>query len=147
MIVQVHQESVPRGEVELSMFAWDRGDAPGNVELIVELDTGDLRSLGRRLKAHADQWVAEDAGYFEGDDMEGVPRPLSDDLFVTEPHLLNDYLRYDSFWHGDAGPALIEQIRGPSVERPRYLVTRFIAAKASVGGAQIVLGAVRSAER
>ena len=75
--------------------------------------------------------------------MEGVPRPLSDDLFVTEPHLLNDYLRYDSFWHADAGPALIEQIRGAADEEPRYLITRFIGAQPTATGAKIVLGAAQ----
>ena len=46
MIVQNQQVPVPRGEVELSVFAWDRGDAPGNLELVVELDADDLLALG-----------------------------------------------------------------------------------------------------
>lgn len=147
MNVQIHHESVPRGEVELSHFAWDHGDAPGSVELVVELDAHDLLALGRRLKEHSDQWVAEDAGYFEGEDMQGVPRPLSDDLFVKEPQLLNDYLRFDSFWHCDAGPALTEVIRGTAMDSPRYIVTRFITARPHGEGAQILLGAVRSGGR
>lgn len=68
MIVQNQQVPVPRGEVELSVFAWDRGDA---------------------------------------------------------------------------GPALIEQIRGAADEEPRYLVTRFIGAQPTATGAKIVLGAAQ----
>ncbi len=144
MKLHIDQDPVPPGDVGLGIFAWDHGDTPGDVELVVELDADDLLALGRRLKAHADEWVAEEPDYFEGESMEDVPRPLSDDLFVTAPSLLSDYLRYGSFWHGDAGAALSALMHGDAAHAPRVVFTRFIAVRPCEAGAQLVLGAYRS---
>ncbi len=128
MKVSINGVAIHRGLFGLSVFAWDRQHNPTSLEAIVELDDGDLRAMGRRMTMIARTCKQEDPDYFVGEDMEGVPCPDSEEVFIQNPQLLNDYLCYSSFWRSEAGNALLDVVRDGDLEPPMYWVCNFIEA-------------------
>jgi hypothetical protein len=131
---------VPLESIELDDIGWDRADTHGEHEMVLLPTPADLQSIGEYLYARMQSCIAEEADYFDDDDMRDTPLPGSPDFLVKSPELLTRYFE-EPFWRRDiilAVMACIDAQREHKV--PRHWLQEFRGLMKMDGRIGIVLG-------
>lgn len=118
-------EAVPLEEVTLDSFGWDSSESVGTETLVLCLSSDDLRAVGQVLWEYAEECIADEPDYFEGEFREDIPVPESDALFIDDPMLLGLYLE-DSFWNRETITAILnlDPLTGAAA-KPTFQIENF----------------------
>ena len=141
MKAEIDGKHIGLEEIELDDLGWDHCDVRGNLTLTLELLDDDLLDIGRSIFELAEEFREEDPGYFHDEDMDNVPVPESDQLFLEKPTVLEKYLEYSSFWNRFTILALFDRVDTlRNSKSPNYWIQNFQGLKIGNYGVTLKLG-------
>jgi hypothetical protein len=124
--------------ITLDDFGWDSRSSRGPVSVVLRLDEPELLAVGAALHGYAQECLAEDPAFFEGEFRQDIPVPTSARLFVDQPGLLGTYLE-DPFWKREAVLAILDA--GGSTGAGTHLIQDFRRVQAEDDTVAVEFGA------
>lgn len=104
--------SIQLEAIALDDFGWDHADTHGDHVLTLYLTKNELLEVGKALWNYAEECLADEPDFFEGEFRKDIPVPQSETVFVEQPERLGTYLN-DSFWSREAIVAVLDAAHAP----------------------------------
>ncbi len=105
----LNNKPIPLQHLTVDSLGWDHHNVKGSLDLILELDEEDLMFVGSGLFSQAQEFEAEEPGYFDDEDFE-VPVPISEHMFVDDPLLIEQYIQNSTFWSHETIMLIVKRI-------------------------------------